>query len=412
MSPESSLLAGTDRALAWLRHSVWPTWMSYGIDYNKGGFHEHLTLDRLVCNANFRRLRVAARQTYVFSEAAIDGLVNADAVVKLGVEFLLVHAKQECGGYASRFGTDGMVVDGRFDLYDHAFVLLALSSAHRSLPDERLYGEALALDTVLQSRFRHPAGGFIESLPTTLPRRQNPHMHLLEANLHAFESFGDPLWLDRADYIVRLFFDRLFVWDVGALPEYFNENWSVVMEGQRFRTEPGHHFEWIWLLIWYQKLGGRVVSPSQIASAIYALGNFADSFGCHPSTGWLIDEVWSDGTPCATTARLWPQTERLKAELYASVVSADRISNALRLLERFRACETDGLWQEMRDATGSALPGVAPASSLYHITSSILACLRFHSRDIVCLPSKSCRHSWAGPKLATAVNTGQVNGNF
>ena len=83
------------------------------------------------------------------------------------------------------------VIDAHRDLYDHAFILLALASAARLLPAPPLRQEALDLLGYLDARFAHPLGGYVEVLPPTLPRRQNPHMHLLEALLTAFESFGD-----------------------------------------------------------------------------------------------------------------------------------------------------------------------------------------------------------------------------
>lgn len=360
-------------AMAWLRHAAWPTWLAHGIDRRHNGFREHLTLNDLSCTASFRRLRVVTRQIYVFSLAAQDGQPGARAAVALGLRFLHHHAKQDDGGYAWRFAMDGTVIDDSRDLYDHAFVLLALSSAGRLMDLAQRRNEALALGAYIEARFAHPAGGFVECLPPRLPRRQNPHMHLLEANLHAFETFGDALWLDRADALVRLFFDRLFDQHTGALAEFFDDDWSVQRVGSRYLTEPGHHFEWVWLLTWYRRLGGRAVAPDRIAAAIERLEQFADRFGCHPDSGWLIDTVWSDGTPHAMSSRLWPQAERLKAACYRSEPSSARIKAASDLLGRYRSCQTRGLWHEQRDPNGIPIAGSAPASSLYHLTSAITA---------------------------------------
>src|ERR1700722_6163478 len=71
-----------------LEGGAWPLWLAHGIDWKRRGFHEHLDLASLRCHAEFRRLRVAARQTYVFSKAASCGVPDAREAVLLGLDFL------------------------------------------------------------------------------------------------------------------------------------------------------------------------------------------------------------------------------------------------------------------------------------------------------------------------------------
>ena len=254
--------------MAWLQDVAWPFWLAHGIDRDGDGrpvgFHEHLTLDGLDCTAEFRRLRVVTRQTYVFSEAAAVGVTGAAEAVEFGLDYLRRHAFDPDGGYHWRFDLAGRVIDARHDLYDHAFVLLALASAMRVLPSAVLREEARALDAYLHDIFVHPEGGYIESLPPSLPRRHNPHMHLLEACLAASEAFGDEPYLDRADKLVDLFMTRMFQHDEGALPEYFDDALVPHREAGRFVVEPGHHSEWVWLLDWHARRraeAGRSPSP-------------------------------------------------------------------------------------------------------------------------------------------------------
>jgi mannose/cellobiose epimerase-like protein (N-acyl-D-glucosamine 2-epimerase family) len=237
----------SSRAMAWLQEVAWPFWLARGIDRDGSGhaigFHEHLTLDRHDCAAPFRRLRVVTRQIYVFSEAAAAGLPGAEAAVALGLDYLRRHAFDRRGGYHWRFDLAGGVIDARRDLYDHAFVLLALASAMRVVPSPILREEARALDAYLHDFFPHPEGGYGESLPASRPRRHNPHMHLLEACLAAAEVFGDDPFLDRADGLVDLFLTRMFRPAEGALPEFFDEALAPHREAGLFVVEPGHHCE-------------------------------------------------------------------------------------------------------------------------------------------------------------------------
>src|SRR5690606_23504052 len=145
----------------------------------------------------------------VFSQAHRHGLPRAAEAVELGIDFLRRRAALPGGGYAWRFGLDGRVLDARIDHYDQAFVLLALSAATAVLPAPVLLPLAMALDDFCEAAMTHPAGGYVESLPPALPRRQNPHMHLLEARLAAAEAFAEPRFLHRAGPLVALFQQHL-----------------------------------------------------------------------------------------------------------------------------------------------------------------------------------------------------------
>jgi mannose-6-phosphate isomerase len=352
---------------AWLIHKAMPLWLHHGIDRTAGGFHEALAPDTYASDAPFRRLRVVTRQITVFSHAHRHGVPHADAAVALGVHFLARHAALPEGGYAWRFDLENRPTDTTRDLYDHAFVLLALASAASVLPAAPLRARALALLAFLDQHMAHPAGGYIESIPPQLPRRQNPHMHLLEALLAAHAAFADPAFLHRAQSLVALFLNRLLDPATGALPEEFDDQLRPEATGGTFLTEPGHHCEWVWLLDDAARLPG---ADPRIPAASGRLLHFALAHGIHRSTGDLIDHVASDGTQTARTARLWPQTERLKAvHLHPAATETARHTAIASLAAYLRP---DGLWHERRDAAGAFLPGPSPASSLYHLTAGIL----------------------------------------
>ena len=338
-----------DALETWLLERAVPLWLAHGIDRQAGGFHEHLTGGDYRCTADFRRLRVVTRQIFVFARAHQAGVARADAAVALGVDILSRHAALPEGGYAWRFDTAHRATDTTRDLYDHAFVLLALASATAVLPAAPLRARALDLLAFIDRAFPHPQGGYLESLPPALPRRQNPHMHLLEALLAAHEAFPDSPFLDRARALLALFHARLLDPATGALPEFFDDALTPLRRDDgTFLVEPGHHYEWAWLL-----------------HRAARLMQFGVRHGQHRVTGDVIDAVRSDGSDATLTARLWPQTERLKAaRLLGAAGSASGLASWLL---------PDGLWQERRYANGAPIPGPVPASSLYHLTCAILA---------------------------------------
>lgn len=350
----------------WLKNQAWPLWLQYGVDWQAGAFHESLTLDGYHATSDFRRLRVLARQIYVFSQAHHHGVKRADEAVELGLAYLARHARQNDGGYASRFSLQGAVIDNKRDLYDHAFVLLALSTAATVGNAATLRHEALQLDKFINTSLRHAHAGYLEQLPPLLPRRQNPHMHLLEAYLAAAEQFKDPLFLERADSLISLFKTQLFCSATGTLPEYFDESWQIKTIEGRHIWEPGHHCEWVWLLDWYERLRGS----NGLAPLRQALWKKVTRSGFDTTHGILINEVWSDGTPKDAGHRLWPQTERLKAEWLMQATNAAQPMKSTSILLSF--LRPDGLWQEHKSANRRPENDVAPASSLYHLTCGIL----------------------------------------
>jgi mannose-6-phosphate isomerase len=298
----------------------------------------------------------------VFAEGARLGVARSAEARDLGLAWLRA-ARQPDGGYPSRFDLANRPLDEGRDLYDHAFVLFAFAKAGAR-------ADAMALLTYLQAHFRHPLGGWRESLPDALPRRQNPHMHLLEAVLAAHEAFGDKVWLEIADELVTLFLDRLYQPLEGALAEYFTDDLKPLREEGCYRLEPGHHHEWVWLLAWHRRrsgAAGRPVRETTVAAA--ALLAFAERHGVD-ADGEIAAELWSDGRPASAVTRIWPYTERLKALAVAG--DAGRLQAGCAALGRCLAHPVAGLWHERRGAAGFEPNVAAPASSLYHIACAIL----------------------------------------
>lgn len=350
-----------EAAMQWMRDAAFPLWLQHGVDWKLGAFEEDLDTATLRPRADYRRLRVAARQIYVFAQADRMGVARAADAVAVGLAFLR-RARQGDGGYPMRFDRECAPVDLTRDLYDHAFVLLAFAHA-----GERT--AALALMAYIDERFAHPAQGWRESHPNAHPRRQNPHMHLLEATLAAFTHFGDAIFLDRADAIVALFLGRFFQPDAPGLPEYYDDGLVPIRHEGCFVLEPGHHHEWVWLLSEHRRISANAGrTPAATESAAMALLGFAETHGVRPD-GIVAAELWSDGRMKISATRVWQHTERLKALSRSG--TPEQARDALATLFRFFDGVPQGLWRE-RWSDGFVAHEPAPASTLYHITCALL----------------------------------------
>ncbi|MCG8440231.1 MAG: AGE family epimerase/isomerase, partial [Caulobacterales bacterium] len=192
------------RLRSWLMDDALPLWAERGVD-ERGAFYEGLTLEGQPDREAVRRFRVQARQIYVFSHAAEMGWSGpASEIVQRGLSHF-ADWRAENGGWPHLLTPDLGVQDATFDAYDQAFALLAFAWAHKLTGDRQLITLADETLAALDATLGDPAtGGYWDTPARALPRRQNPHMHLLEANMALHDATGEARYLDRARGIVEL----------------------------------------------------------------------------------------------------------------------------------------------------------------------------------------------------------------
>ena len=359
------------RIRAWLFEAALPLWAERGVDRVHGGFVEGLNLDGGPALSPFKRVRVAARQTYVFAHAASLGWAPGRDLSRQGAVHLDNLYQGPARGWPRRLAPDNAILDPTPDLYDLAFILFAYAWRGRIDADARA-GAERALDFI-EAHMRAPTGGFWPSLPTGAHQLQNPHMHLLEACLAAFETYKAPRFLDLARELVRLFKTKFF--DGRTLCEIFAPDWARAPGEAGRIIEPGHHFEWVWILAQYARLTGV-----DMRDEIVRLIEFAERYGVDPEMGMTVQSVRDDGAPLDSSSRIWPNTERIKAHLalYETTGADPRAAvaqSANLLLNVYLAAPTPGLWIDHLIA-GAPAPGPAPASSFYHLFLAFSEVLR------------------------------------
>ena len=360
--------------LAWLRDEALPFWLESAAD-SASLFYE--TLDTTGApQMGTLRLRTGMRQVFVFACAAQLGLTDSDRAASLasriyGTLRRLAFSPDGYPGWVAGFDRGGRVLDARRYLYDHAFVALAQSHL-AGATGHAIYLQHLDETFAAIDLLQAPDGGWHQSDLREPPRSQNPHMHLFEACLGAFENTGQANHLARAGEIFGLMTTRFFDHASGLLTEFFGPSWCRSPEFRSERLDPGHMMEWTWLLRRYQRLTGRDVDAiaDTLFSSACKLGRVEGDF--------LVDEVDAAGGPLVDRRRLWPQTEYLKGLLVQAqakspakeelLLAADALVE--RIFSQYLRNTRSGTWRDQFSLDGSCTADNIPASSLYHLMTA------------------------------------------
>jgi mannose/cellobiose epimerase-like protein (N-acyl-D-glucosamine 2-epimerase family) len=385
---ETGLRSASRKAIEWMFDSALPLWSRNGIDQVFGGFHDSLDMETGSCVTPTKRSFVQARQIYVFAESAKLGWPGPwQAALENGLATLEDSCRHDEWGYINTIGSNNKKLQTKRDLYDQAFVAFAKSCVAFAIRDNDIasrghIADARNLLESVEKNWAAPSGGFYEGeLHPKLPRKQNPHMHLLEAYIALAIATGDAADVVRANSIANFAVKKIIDSDYHVIPEYFTEHWDPVSTNGQFSVEPGHHFEWVWLLCRLANIGG--VDHRPLAKKLW---HFACDYGIDERRGVAIDEVSQNGLVISSRARLWPQTERLKAALammeFGVSDARDEAEKSFAGLNKYLQTPVHGLYYDKLLDDGSFVNEPARASSLYHIVCAFSELERVVSLDL------------------------------
>jgi mannose-6-phosphate isomerase len=360
-------------AREWMFDSGFPFWFERGIDREHGGFVDLVGVDGSPVPGSAKRSFVQGRQVYAFALAGRLGWGGKwrDAV-ETGLATIDRHCRHPEGGFIHSLDAENRPRETRRDLYDQAFVATAEAYGAEALGDPARIGRARAVFAELDRAWRRWPGGYWEGeLPDPAHRRQNPHMHLLEASLAIRQSrWGNRTDLLRCEQIAGWFARHFFDRERGLLPEYFDADLKIAAEEAMQTVEPGHHFEWAWLLGELKAAGG-----SDLSAIGEKLWQFGLRHGIDRGRNVAVDELRFDGRVKSDRARLWPQTERLKAAI--AMRDEGEILAAFDGLQPYLATPAAGACYDKMLPDGRFEAEPARASSLYHIVCGYAELLKF-----------------------------------
>jgi N-acylglucosamine 2-epimerase/mannose-6-phosphate isomerase len=140
-------------------------------------------------------------------------------------------------------------------------------------------------------------------------------------------------------------------------------------------TEPGHQFEWAWILAGCQRATGR-----DVASWVRGLVAFAERYGVD-ADGMTHAVVRDDGAVLDAGSRVWCNTERIQAavalfELFGRDPRPVFEASGRILLQRFLSHVPRGTWIDQVSPDGTPSSDKIPASTLYHVVIAFAEMLR------------------------------------
>lgn len=351
---------------SWLKDFALPLWTTKGL-HPVNGFEEAMTLNGAPYPSP-QRCMVQARQIYAVRTALQMGLVSqADAVTwsQRACEFMLKSYSQPTGEFL-RFPQGAKnVASNPADLYTQAFAIFGLAQAFALHKDEKLKKRAQQVVQYLKQKRALPHGGYSEvGADGAILYQSNPHMHLFEAYIAWMEVDDDPNWRRHAQEILDLCLTAFIDKRTGLLAEHFTEGWKPVLHEDRFVVEPGHQYEWAWLMNKYRE-NTKAVLPDHLEGLVMS----SENFGISPETSGVYDEIWSDLSVKTATHRFWPQCERIKACSALGLPASAQ--EAMTVLMKFFETPTKGVWFDRMNPDQSFHHEPARASSLYHIIGAI-----------------------------------------
>ncbi|MFA5591837.1 MAG: AGE family epimerase/isomerase [Micavibrio sp.] len=354
-----------------------PKWYGAFADPS-GGFYERLGKGFKPVLTGQRRLLTQCRQLAVYGDAVHRNHTRFKCDLRAAFEFIVArYHDPETGLWHYALDDDGNVANAECDLYALSFVIFSFSHYYRASGDERARDYARQALGLVTARFALPGlPGFAESIiredgaykPIPKIRRQNPHMHLLEACLFAHAVWRDAAYERMADELVGLFHTYLYDARRGLLHEFFTDDLKPhPQEGARL--EPGHFLEWVWLLKKHAAMKGEASMHDDTAMRLLEWGNL---HGWDREYGGIYDVVDDAGQVLEPAKRIWPFCEALKANALMLVRAPDRQAVKDRVAEMVRVFEKKymqerGFWVEWLGRDLEPRTDYMPGTTPYHV---------------------------------------------
>ena len=336
-----------------------PLWQGPGWNADMALPYEALDAEHKPLPPQRYRAMACARQLYLFS-SLIGQVPKAEERAAALFRSLQRHFHDaEHGGWFYSIDPQGTPLDQRKDLYTHAFILFACAHYWDKVREPLVESVLNAALEVVAQRFATGDGLYEASLDRDWSSLdsgplQNPLMHLAEAFLATLSV--------REDAAVQ---NALIELCTAMQKRFIDPRHAVLMEKPLGAVdnwfEPGHQFEWYFLL-----QSSPLLRGSTLHASLERAFAFTEQRGVDQRTGAVRAMLELDDRPRDATQRIWAQAEYLRALTLRpdSEASVQRQLQALQ--QRFLHA---GGWYECRDEQGEVSRKDMPSTTPYHLAT-------------------------------------------
>ncbi|WP_350600584.1 AGE family epimerase/isomerase [Pseudomonas sp. 65/3-MNA-CIBAN-0223] len=336
-----------------------PLWQGPGWNAELALPYEALDAEHSPLPPQRYRAMACARQLYVFSSLIGQVPAAEERSAQLFSSLQRHFHDAEHGGWFYSIDALGAPLDQRKDLYTHAFILFACAHYWDKVREPSV-GHLLdtALEVIAQ-RFATGDGLYEACLERDWSSLQtgplqNPLMHLAEAFLATLAARQDDAVQSMLVTLCTAMQQRFIDPQQGVLMEKplgAVDNWY----------EPGHQFEWYFLLESSPLLRG-----SQLHGSLERAFAFTKQSGVDPHSGAVKAMLDLNGKARDATQRIWAQAEYLRALTLRPDAEAAVQRQLLALQQNFLHA---GGWHECRDELGQVSRKDMPSTTPYHLAT-------------------------------------------
>jgi mannose-6-phosphate isomerase len=317
------------------------------------------------------RAMACARQLFLFS-SFIGHPQVPDADVRAAALFRSLQRHfhdAEHGGWFYSIDPQGAPLDRRKDLYTHAFIIFACAHYWTKVREPLVESVLNAALNVVTQRFADGDGLYESVLAEDWSSLdagplQNPLMHLAEAFLATLDVREDADTRAALDNLAEAMQRRFVDTKHGVMlekPLDAVDNWS----------EPGHQFEWFYLLESSEHLRGTPLHGSLTTAFAHAQAQGVDQ-----NTGAVAAMLDVYGSVKDGTQRIWAQAEYLRA-LTLRPDSEELLARQLNALQQ-RFLHPTG-WNECLDSQGTISRSDMPSTTPYHLATCYIGLAEYFS---------------------------------
>ncbi|WP_289138574.1 AGE family epimerase/isomerase [uncultured Pseudomonas sp.] len=361
IAPSSAHKPQLNAVLTHFNDLIVPLWQGPGWNAELALPYEALDADHRPLPPQRYRAMACARQLYVF----------ASLIGEPGKEFAQERAAAlfrslqrhfhdaEHGGWFYSIDPHGNPLDQRKDLYTHAFIIFACAHYWAKVREPLVESVLNAALEVVAERFATGDGLYeavLERNWSSLKSGplQNPLMHLAEGFLATLAV--------REDAAVQ---QALLTLATAMQQRFIEHQHGVMMEKPLGAVdnwfEPGHQFEWFFLLESSPLLRGTALHASLSQAFAYA-----EQTGVDNLTGAVSGMLALDGSVRDATQRIWAQAEYLRALTLRPGSAAVLERQLLALQQHFLHARG---WNECLDAKGEVSRRDMPSTTPYHLAT-------------------------------------------